>query len=538
LYTQNSAPTWNIENKFLNKVETKYIGNIPMVSLFNPSISFNVEFFSSKDLGEMSNDQAMEEVDYDCFAPPGKYYKCRATTDKYLAKVPYYLDRTIYFYDGTRKTKRIDTTYQGILTSSINFERCCYGKNCDQNMESLCGGELKKEAGQCPKLEDALPLTKANQLFKPDSIKLEPELDLKVITDIKMIIGINSACSKGYTFVQALNPKDNTKGSDMKPKFETNFKKAKYFMCVKMENISKLKNYNVVNAIKLNKRNEDCGLLNSVKQNTNEASEVQICYGYDGDRDLYPISDMIFTKEKDVKMANSRSYKCADEPIGKFRLCYKVFKNATKRMSLRNFSYDYELSKKMQIGPPKILAEVKSSGLRTSTVAKSIKRRLSYVNKLIELGSGITFDATGTYETSSVNLNGKNKENINVNDKFESVSFECNGPEPRTFKCIASVFTYRIFVPYTADLVHYDYQGKEIYKVTKPIKGVSDDLLSSGIRVNKCCVSNCCTGFEAKGGPRQWCLKGKKKAVKDILCSKLEKCYNEFPLKAAKGAYW
>ena len=189
----------------------------------------------------------------------------------------------------------------------------------------------------------------------------------------------------------------------------------------------------------------------------------------------------------------------------------------------------------MQMGPPKIIGEIKSSGIRTTTVARSIKRRLSYVNKIVQLGSGITFDASGTYEASSVNLNEKPKENIN--EKYESVSFECNGPEPRIFKCIASVFTYRIFVPYTADLVHYDYQGKEIFKVTKQIKGVSDDLLTSGIRVNKCCVSNCCTGYETKGGPRQWCLKGKKPR-KDVLCSKLERCYNEFPLAKRQGQYW
>ena len=72
-----------------------------------------------------------------------------------------------------------------------------------------------------------------------------------------------------------------------------------------------------------------------------------------------------------------------------------------------------------------------------------------------------------------------------------------------------------------------------ITKGGRLIKGVSDDLMTSGIRVNRCCVKNCCLGNEKKGGKRPWCLVGKK-AVKDVLCKKMDKCFNEFPLKLIK----
>lgn len=532
------SASWNVQNKFHNKIEGKFVGQNPLIlSSFDPNVNFNIEFKAKNDLGEMITSQQSEKFEFNCNSPTRKYYKCRITTDKYSADIPYFLERTVTLWDGKKTTKKINTKFTGILTSSPKMERCCYGIKCDPTVDLLCTKDLKKKTGQCPKLENSLPLFKPNQIFKADPLKLEPDMDLSVIVDIKMVIGRNTFCNNDYEFVKAFNPKDNVRGTDLKYKFETNFSTShiEYFMCVKKQKLTKIVDYTVINVLKLSKRNDDCGMyLNSEKQSVNEYSEIKICHGFDKSRDLYPISDIVFARETDIKLALTRNYQCDEMKIQKFRMCWKSAKNAVRKISLRNFAFDYNLSKKMQMGPPKIVGEFTSaSGNKVITQAKFSNERKSSINKIVELGSAIQFSAGSAYDENP--LNPLNQRGI---DKFDSIEYTCDGPEPREFRCYASVFTYRIFVPYTADLVYTDYAGKEmVMKTPKKIKGVSDDIMTSGVRINKCCVKNCCTGRETATGPRKWCVTSKG-ARKDVICTKFQRCFNEFPLKFKKGQYW
>merc|ERR1712032_40497 len=91
--------TWNIQNRFANRVETTYLGQNPMITSFDPNINFNVEFNSSIELGKMSSSAEHEKLSFECFAPGGKYYKCQVSTEKYNARIPYFLDRTVHFYE-------------------------------------------------------------------------------------------------------------------------------------------------------------------------------------------------------------------------------------------------------------------------------------------------------------------------------------------------------------------------------------------------------------------------------------------------------
>lgn len=534
--------SWNIENKLGFKVDTKFSSQVPVIGAFKVSAAASFEFNTSMNKGEITTEQEIEQIDYSCNAPPGKFYKCIATNNKIQADIPYTINRTVYYYDGKKETKQINSVFNGVMTSSLRFERCCY-RYCTNN-DKLCQNwdkDSKNNSVVCPKLQDAE--TVDPNPTEEKKVTLDPIIDTMVITDIQVVEGKSTTCTDGYVFVESFNKKNSKKTNDGKLKFDTNKgSKDQIFVCVQKTNLSKIEK-KPINAIRLNKRNSDCGLLNSAKTIINEKHELMICYGYDALTSLSPISDMIFADKDEIPELQEKDYIC-DLGIfkGDFTLCYIRNTNAPQTVQLRNYQYDYAGMRKYQMGPPKKVNEIIVASTSASMQVKSVKRVETTEKTVYDFGGSISFGLTAKFlvveNTNTASASYKNtnsKEKKEANEKSEATTFECAAAEPKTIKCVASMFQYKNILPYTAEMIHLDYDGKEIVNFNKKISGTKEDIASSGLSISSCCLENCCEGNETKESNKPWCLKDDKPLPRDRLCDELEVCFNQIPKKFRKG---
>jgi hypothetical protein len=94
---------------------------------------------------------------------------------------------------------------------------------------------------------------------------------------------------------------------------------------------------------------------------------------------------------------------------------------------------------------------------------------------------------------------------------------------------------FKMTIPYTAKMEAFDYKGFKMPAVSKEIKGISEEIANSNVIVKNCCLEGCCAGDETDQDQRPHCWEGNKSKGKDVLCSEVDKCFED---KKAKKRRW
>lgn len=253
--TKVKSSAWNLENKFSTKVDVKFTVGIPIIDSGKLSVSSSFEMATTENKGEVTTHTDLEQMDFNCLAPKGKYYKCRGSITKVKANMPYEIKRTVLLYNGTKKEKIVKSNFQGLMSSSIKFERCCY-KNCDPKIENVCENWVK-DAGsagplQCPKIEGLT--AGAATPAKEQTLSLEEKFYPEVIADIQVIVGKETSCPHDYKRVT-----ENDTSVEADWDYAT-YDSNKRYICVLKKKVSKLEN-SPVNVVRVSKNNKDCGTM-------------------------------------------------------------------------------------------------------------------------------------------------------------------------------------------------------------------------------------------------------------------------------------
>jgi hypothetical protein len=316
-----------------------------------------------------------------------------------------------------------------------------------------------------------------------------------------------------------------------------------------------------INVIKVSRHNEDCGIINLIPQSIDD-KELFICYGNDPYLAVGPIVEIallhqniwpqkIFTKNIDIHFlkgklrGGQKNYECDKIQIGDYYLCFIRENNAPKEIDIQNFKYDLQNLRKVQIGHPLKVSEVIASSSSVSTMVKISKKSESSLKKVSDFGASVSFNFKADLVfygfdggvTTSARLI-KTSEEKKSKENYQSTSVECVAAEKKVMKCISSIVDYQVQVPYTADLIAYDYQGKQIVNFNKdfkdinpsskgPVKiqGVFDRVTSGNIMIKTCCMEGCCEGNETKENDegRPQCVG----SPQDLKCTELDKCFDD-----------
>ena len=451
--------------------------------------------------------------------PPGKYYKCRAYINKYQANIPYTVKRTVTFSDNTKISKTIKTQFEGIMSSSIKFDRCCF-QNCVEGKDKLCPDAVKVKTTACPKIENQTDATPESP--KTEVEKIPQEIDFELITDIKVTVGKTTSCPNGYIAAMCF---DIPEVCDFQnSKLDSN----DIHICLKKQKLSKVDNL-PINAIKINRINNDCGILEPAKVSLNQ-NDVFLCFGNDSIAPLAPIIDVVGVRHsKDLETARSKGFICDEiEILNDMYLCYMRNINAPKRVEIKDFVYDTVKMKKHQVGTPNKVNEIVVSSSSVSVTVKATKRTESSLKKSFDFGVAVGVGITGSlgiYEVAAT-LTGsykrvKTNEVKESSETTESSTLECSAPEGKKVKCVSSMLEYKVTIPYTAKLVSYDYEGKEMINFNREITGTFEGVNSGNINIRSCCLEGCCTGEVDETNKRSYC----DGINKDVLCSELDSCF-------------
>lgn len=252
-----------------------------------------------------------------------------------------------------------------------------------------------------------------------------------------------------------------------------------------------------------------------------------------------------YTENKQVVLKN---YECETYSIDKYYLCWVREKNAPKSIELQNFRYDFTKMVKKQVGNPRKINEVIVTSATVSTMVKFTKKNETSVKKSFNFGVAVNTSVKMDFGIGMVDLKAsmtknrsKTEENKESTENMETTGVECVAEEKKIVKCISSITDYKVTVPYTADLIVMDYEGREILNYNKPlsemknpekkplqINGVFEAVSSGSIQIRNCCVNEngmCCDGTEKEGADqnRPHCIN----QPKDLICSELEKCFKK-----------
>jgi hypothetical protein len=359
--------------------------------------------------GSISAQTEVESVNFNCLAPKGKYYKCRATIVKVETSMPYEIKRTVTLYSGKKVEKVIKSNFEGLMSGSITYERCCF-KNCDPEIENVCADWVKDSNNsgfQCPKLEGLTDGTVPPT--KEEIVKLEDKFDPLVIADIKVILGAASSCPHGYFHVTENDTSD-------KADFDyATFDLNKRFVCVLKKKVSKLETA-PINVIRVSKNNKDCGTLNQVNTSLTDPAETYLCYGNDPSIKSAPLKEIKLITEnfrKDRK--TSRYYDDFEcDPVlikDMFHFCLLIEKNAPKKVQVIDFKYDFTQMNKHLTGPPKKVKEVIVSSATLTETVKVIKRSETSLKLAVDMGIsvGVSLEVRLYGFSSGVGYNYKTK---------------------------------------------------------------------------------------------------------------------------------
>ncbi len=462
-------------------------------------------------------------------APAGKYYKCRATVDKYEANIPYTIKRTVTYADNSKVTKFVKNQFYGVMSTSIKFDRCCY-RGCTPGTDKICADAPQgPTTDPCPKLEGAT--LEAPENTAVEEIKVPKELDAELITDLVITEGNTTSCPNGYTAAKCY-------GSDKVCDFQNStMDNNDIHVCMKKVILSKVDNL-PINAIRVSKYNKDCGSLQMAKISLNQ-SDLFLCYGHDHLAPLAPIVDIVSTRiVKEMKtLAKSKEYTCESVAVTTGRyLCYKRNQNAPRRVEMKDFAYDTSKMKKQLLGNPKKVNEIIVSASTVSMTVKATKRTDTSLKKSFDFGIAVSLGITGSFGVVETAATGtasyrqtRTSEVKEAVENTETSTIECMAPEGKKVKCISSMLEYKVTMPYKAKVVSYDYDGKEMVNFTKEITGTFEGLNSGDISIRSCCVEGCCTGEAGENTQRAYCDGVKK----DVLCADLDRCFTE-PAKQLK----
>jgi hypothetical protein len=550
--TISKTASWNIEHKFGTKVNVDFAIKTPIINSakFQVSAAFDMNWTRNK--GEIVTDTEATQIDFSCMAPAKKYYKCKALLSKYEAKIPYKVTRKVTYYNESVEEKEI-TSFLKASTSSLKFERCCY-KGCAET-DKKCDLVAQPITNNCPSMEAATPADPTNIIDqeRESVIAPLPAYNFNLITDIKLVFGSKSSIPSGFESAKCHALKaSECKSSIGRPKVKIVYKKTE------LKSIRSPP----INVIKISRNNLNCGSLNLIAKSIND-NDLYLCFGNDNTSGLAPIEDIALIKAnitpdfKDSKTIslvaseinkNFYNYDCDDILIGDFKLCYSRQTNAPKKVELKNFKYDFSKMKKVQVGPPKKVNEMIVSSGTASIMVKTTKKIETSFKKVFDFGSSVSVSFSGNIGIFSLNtgLNvskrrSKSEEKKKSKETTESTTVECAAVENKVMKCVSSMIEYKVYLPYTADLIAYDYQDLELLEYNKTeneknedltapaqVSGVFEGVGSGNLITKSCCIQDsqnktCCDGTETaeanKGRPH--CVG----SGKDTLCSELDTCF-------------
>lgn len=551
IYTNVITQAWNIEHKFGAKIETKVTVGTPIIQTGKFTLSASFDVNKSHNKGEITTNTEFVQTDYSCLAPAGKYYKCKAIMNRLEAEIPYTVVRRVYLQNGTVSEKTIQSSFKGVTSSSMRFERCCY-RNCSAGKDRLCPENAEgKLVGVCPKVENTL-LTLADKAIVGEPIKrgeealdtknfekveLDAQLDPNILVDLKVIEGPYTSCPNKYDFVKCYN-------KDIKCDFNNSKFANNIYVCAKYAQLSKALTQ-PINAIQVSRFNNDCGTLTLARNHIQKDSDTNyLCYGNDQLTNLAPISEMKLVQKDFIKKAKETDkFECSDILIIDSYLCYKRNANAPKKIEVRDFKYSFDQMTKKQVGPPKKVNEIIVDSTSASMMVKVTKRNESTLKKSWDFGSAVGITLAGKafgYEVSGA-VTGSHRrtsttENKDAKEVTETSNIECIGAENKIIKCVSSVIDYQISMPYSVIMYSYDYEGKIMTNFQKEIKGSYEAVQSSGISIRTCCIGEgCCTGSADKTQNKPHCWNAEKDAPypKDTLCDELEACFKDPKLSIA-----
>ncbi len=546
IYTNVKTYTWNIEHKYGAKVETKVSITTPIIETgkFQLQAAFDVN--RSTNTGEITTDTDYVQTDYSCLAPAGKYYKCKAIMSRLEANIPYTIVRRIYLQDGKVEEKTIKSSFKGVTSSSMRFERCCY-RNCSAKKDRLCPENADgKLTGVCPKIENIM-VEQADKKSVGDPIKNgenvldvknvdtdsgDPKLNPEILTDLKVIEGDSTTCPDSYKFV-TYSHKDQ----------KVDFNSAIYFsnsyyiyVCMKKTRLYDAQSL-PINTIIVNRYNKDCGILTTamshIWNSPGGSDKIYLCYGHDASTKLAPINNIVLVDEDHITTI-SKEYECSDVKIEKLTLCYTRDKNAPSRFEVRDFTYEFDKAKKRQVGPPKKVNEITVNSTSASIMVKVTKRSESTYKKSWDFGVAVGVKLSGSvlgFEAEST-VSGSyrrtsTEETKDAKEVTETSNIECIAVEKKTIKCVSSVIEYKISVPYKSKMYPYDYEGKIMSNFIKDITGTYESVQSSSINMRTCCQGDgCCTGNLEKEKNLDHCWDVDKPHPKDTKCEELNDCFD------------
>lgn len=177
---------------------------------------------------------------------------------------------------------------------------------------------------------------------------------------------------------------------------------------------------------------------------------------------------------------------------------------------------------------PKKVKEIIVSSSTVSVTEKSTKKTETSLKIAFDFGLAISLGFTGTFgvvETSATGTasyrQARTSEVKESTEITESNTVECVAPEGKKIKCLTSMIDYKVTMPYTAQLVSYDYLGKEMPALKKQIGGTFESVNSGNVNIRSCCLEGCCLGEPDEATKRPYCDGTKK----DLMCSDLDKCF-------------
>jgi len=559
IYTNVKTYTWNIEHKFGLKVETKVSITTPIIETGKFQLQAALDFNRSTNSGEITTETELVQTDYSCLAPPGKYYKCKAIMIRLEADIPYTILRRVYLQNGKVEEKTIKSSFRGVTSNSMTFERCCY-RNCVNGKDNICPENTNaKLKGVCPKVEQILvekadiarveePIKKGDEAIDTknlDKEKIDSDLNAEVIDDLKVIEGKSTSCPYEYKLVNY--SKSNVNSEDERGDFNIKSSFDSYFICMKKVKLIEAKSQ-PINTIVINKFNKDCGLLTSASSpiRVDGKDIIYLCYGNDPNNRQAPIDDIVLSYKEHLSKLIAANYECSDVDFSERTFCFKRNKNAPHRFEVRDFKYEFDKGIKRQVGPPKKVNEIVVDSTSASIMVKVTKRSESTYKKSWDFGSVLGVKLSGKaygYEAEAT-VSGSHRrtsteEKKDAKEITETSNIECIAVENKIIKCVSSVIEYKVSVPYSSIMYPYDYEGKIMTNYKKKITGTFEAVQSSAINMRTCCLSGCCTGdpLETANKPHCWNSEKNEALPKDTICDELDECFNDAPSTAKKDKF-
>ena len=350
--------------------------------------------------------------------------------------------------------------------------------------------------------------------------------NLTVITDLDIVFDKRKTifCPDGYDIV---NAGCNIEGCDL------NHGSGGYFiyLCQKKEQINKISlTQKPINTFKIvfdKNNNKDLKLIDVDLNKGCGGEYIYLTYGHEYEEPLSPIVDF-FIYIVNVNFP-PKDYECDHNDLNKgaggsfIYLCFKRDDNLPKEIIVNNLELNYAESKKVSLGLPHKLEEIKVNSAsviktieKTITEEKYIQKSFNSFSSLETSFSFLFIKEIGLSLNEHFSLNEEWKESIS---KTLSTQIECHAESRKTMMCIPFYSNFEVDIPYIASLTYINYKGEILGR--KDFNGIYKKVACSQISYKTCCLEGCCTGNTILDADKPQCNNNKK----DILCNEIQNCF-------------